>query len=280
MGKTFICSPNKLLCVYQGLESHLRDLKEVVLEAIEKKKLPRFLYKYRPLNEFTDSIIINSSFWFARTDSFNDPFDCNLTEEINIKLSDFKRYISKLGIPKTAIDTNLELAKRSPSIIREQAIKSRAKTINSSGLLALSQIYDSILMWSHYAENHTGIVLCLDLLEDPEFFITPLKVNYQKTYNPVNFFGRATDMDYVKKIIATKSKDWEYEQELRVMKDSVGEHSFNKSLITKVYFGCKCENSEKIRIKNMFKSNNYNGIKFFESNVAYGKFKLNFSKYT
>jgi hypothetical protein len=262
------------------MESHLRDLKEVVLEAIEKRKLPRFLYKYRPLNDFTNSIISNSSFWFARADSFNDPFDCNLTEERKIKLSDFKKYITKLGFPDDVIINNVELAKRTPSIIRDQAIKSRTKTINSYGLLALSENFDSILMWSHYAENHTGLVLCLDLLEDPDFFISPLKVNYQKTYNPVNFFGRETDLDYVKKIIATKSKEWEYEQEIRIMKGSVGEHSFNKSLIKKVYFGCKCEPEEKLRIKNLFKANGYDGIKFLESSVAYGKFNLSFSKYT
>jgi hypothetical protein len=262
------------------MELYLRDLKEVVLEAVRKGKLPRFLYKYRPLNNFTNSIISNSSFWFARADSFNDPFDCNLTEERNIKLSDFRKYITELGFSNDAIINNVELAKRAPSIIREQAIKTRTKTINSYGLLALSENFDSILMWTHYANSHTGIVLCLDLLEDPDFFISPLKVNYQKTYNPVNFFSRETDLDYVKKIIATKSKEWEYEQEIRIVKDSVGEHSFNKSLIKKVYFGCKCKVEEKLRIKSLFKVNGYDGIKFLESRTAYGKFNLNFSKYT
>jgi hypothetical protein len=64
------------------------------------------------------------------------------------------------------------------------------------------------------------------------------------------------------------------------MKGSVGEHSFNKSLIKKVYFGCKCEPEEKLRIKNLFRANGYDNIKFLESSVSYGKFNLSFSKYT
>ena len=257
----------------------MSKLKELTIEAINQGKLPRFLYKYRPLNSFTDSIITKSTFWFARADSFNDPFDCNLTESRNIKLTDFKAYISKLDIPQDVVKDNIELVKRNPSQIREQAISSRSKTINAYGLLSLSQNYDSILMWSHYAENHTGLVIELDLLEDPEFFLSPLKVKYQKTYEPVNFFGRTTDLEYIKYVLATKSSDWDYEQEIRILKDSIGEFNFKKSIINKVYFGCRCAEPEKQRIKSLFKSNGYQNIKFFEAKEAYGKFKLNFNKY-
>jgi hypothetical protein len=257
----------------------LSKLKELTIEAIEQGKLPRFLYKYRHLNSFTDSIITESTFWFARADSFNDPFDCNLTESRDIKLSDFKEYISKLDIPKNVVKDSISLAKRNPSKIREQAISSRAKTINAYGLLSLSMNYDSILMWSHYANNHTGLVIELDLLEDPEFFLSPLKVKYQETYEPVNFFGRATDLEYIKYVLATKSSDWDYEQEIRIIKNSIGEFTFKKSVINKVYFGCRCLESDKKRIKALFKSNDYKNIKFFESKEAYGKFKLNFNKY-
>jgi hypothetical protein len=263
------------------MESHLKNLEEVVVEAINKKQLPRFLYKYRPLNKFTEAIISDASFWFASADSFNDPFDCNLTEERNIKVSDYEKFfMATSSLSAEVINKYLKKAKRNSSIIREHAIKSREETINSFGLLSLSENFNSILMWSHYAENHTGIVLCLDLLEDPSFFISSLKVNYQEAYNPVNFFSRKADLDYVNTIITTKSKEWEYEQEIRVIKSSVGKHDFKKSLIKKVYFGCKCENAEKLKIKKLFEVNGYNSIKFLESRVSYGKFKLNFRKYT
>lgn len=257
----------------------MSNLKELTIEAIKQGKLPRFLYKYRPINSFIDSIISKSSFWFARADSFNDPFDCNLTESRNIKLVDFKAYISKLNIPQSVVKDNIDLAKRNPSKIRDQAMSSRSKTINSYGLLSLSQNYDSILMWSHYAENHKGLVIELDLLEDPEFFLSPLKVKYQETYEPVNFFGRTTDLEYIKYILATKSSDWDYEQEIRILKDSFGEFSFKKSVINKVFFGCRCSDIDKKRIKGLFKSNGYKNVKFFESKEVYGKFKLNFNKY-
>jgi hypothetical protein len=36
-------------------------------------------YKYREFSDNTDKIILNSELYFASHNSFNDPFDCNLS---------------------------------------------------------------------------------------------------------------------------------------------------------------------------------------------------------
>jgi hypothetical protein len=51
-------------------------------------------------------------------------------------------------------------------------------------LVCLSEIHDSILMWSHYADNHTGLVLAFDTNEPPFSQIPSdcwLKVHYSMT---------------------------------------------------------------------------------------------------
>lgn len=37
-----------------------------------------FFYKFRPINEHTDSLLINNELYFNHPDNFNDPFDCKL----------------------------------------------------------------------------------------------------------------------------------------------------------------------------------------------------------
>lgn len=39
------------------------------------------------------------------------------------------------------------------------------------GLLCFSEVWDSILLWSHYAEKHAGIVLGFDVSADRSRFL-------------------------------------------------------------------------------------------------------------
>lgn len=71
----------------------------------------------------------------------------------------------------------------------------------------------SILMWSHYADNHKGI--CLEFGTDNELFQRALNVIYRSEYplwtpHQVAREG-ATDM------ILTKAADWSYENESRLI---------------------------------------------------------------
>ena len=46
-------------------------------------------------------------------------------------------------------------------------------------------------MWSHYASNHEGLVICLDILADPEFFLMPMNINYVDSYVESNYLKNA-----------------------------------------------------------------------------------------
>jgi len=70
----------------------------------------------------------------------------------------------------------------------------------------------STLMWSHYAENHRGI--CLEFHLGNPLFLNALQVIYRSVY-PV---WVPQEMQAIAdEAVLTKSKDWEYEREFRLV---------------------------------------------------------------
>jgi hypothetical protein len=67
-------------------------------------------------------------------------------------------------------------------------------------------------MWSHYADNHRGI--CLEFGTDVRLFASALEVTYRSDYPKwaPNLVG-----DSGADILLTKSDDWKYEREFRII---------------------------------------------------------------
>jgi hypothetical protein len=96
-----------------------------------------------------------------------------------------------------------------------------AKYSEVIGVLSLTEKYDNLLMWAHYANNYKGFVIEFD--EKHEFF------NPQRF--PAESFGGLRKVEYSdirptnrslmemtpKDIFLIKSKEWEYEQEWRML---------------------------------------------------------------
>jgi len=89
------------------------------------------------------------------------------------------------------------------------------------GVLSLSTRSDSLLMWAHYANRHTGFVLAVNekhpvfnerRSENDEFYHLR-KVTYSE-HKPVR---RMVDMNGVD-LLLTKSSEWAYEEEWRIIK--------------------------------------------------------------
>lgn len=83
------------------------------------------------------------------------------------------------------------------------------------GFICLSQTRHSPLMWAHYANNHEGVCLELEVEYEPLF-----KVEYRskKLFPQITL---PTHKQYInnkniKKVMGTKSKDWSYEREWRM----------------------------------------------------------------
>jgi hypothetical protein len=172
----------------------------------------------------------------------------------------------------------LKKFKKSPSWARNMAIETRNRVLDTYGIFSLSKVHDNILMWSHYADDHQGVVLKFDLLESIEFFLGLVNVKYQDSYTQLNYYSEHDRLDSLNRNVTIKSKLWEYEEEMRVIKNKNGLISVNRSAIKEVYFGCKTSEVEIKNMKLLFTKSGYTGLKYFKGHISHGLFKLGFTK--
>lgn len=169
--------------------------------------MSRILYKYLDITG-AKCMIGNQNLQFTNASQLNDPFDCHpkLLDYSNVPERKLQGWIQKeWWIEKEEID----------------ALNLRNKT----WLCSLSKINDSLLMWSHYCYNHKGVCIGLNLdkvMESvpPMFgvtYINPfvLDVEYKDIIERPNAYQPFNDIfRYQWK---TKAKEWEYEQEVRLV---------------------------------------------------------------
>lgn len=207
------------------------------------------LYKYLPFSDGSLKIISEGTIKFTKPSEFNDPFDCNPehdTDAIDKYIESMPDIVEKVLKYRNARckDIDKELA----------AMKERLKTaINNGhfgqeasdnvGICSLSREPLNLLMWAHYTQDHSGFVVEFEIpvesfypiIDDVKYFewLIPQVVEYQYE-KPVVRFDDDKDTK-VKKQFLTKGKDWEYEQEERVI-DFVrrsGIHKYDRSAILK-----------------------------------------------
>ncbi len=238
--------------------------------------MEQYLYKYRPLGEFTEKIFIDHTLWFNHPNNFNDPFDCwahidELKTEDLIKISAVKSFLleNKLNINSL------------PSFDKEKFKKVVDSVLNMVGICCFAKKNDNILMWSHYSDFHKGLCIEFDTKEDSNLFHVVVPVNYVEK---IPLYNHSSDRDkIIEKLIQSKAKDWEYEEEIRVLKTGLeiekneGQNfKFNPKSLKKVIFGCKATNDTIDQYKNLCKSNGLEHVTFSKMiQDSEGQFKLN-----
>lgn len=208
-------------------------------------------YKYISF-ETAKIILSNLTIRFSRPSCFNDIYDCeppfNL---VNFTDKDFQNCIRKvLNVKNIHNYQNIPV-----NDIAINMINGIRDNINKcQRVLCLSKKKDCILMWSHYAQNHTGIVIGFD--KNYKFLKNSKEVKYSKLpkniggYILKDFNNKKELKDEFEKLLLTKYQDWQYENEVR---------SFFSTELLYQYF---CEQSIDNRYKNYTKQlkNNENFI--------------------
>lgn len=160
--------------------------KSLLRQAISNGQYPEKLYKYRSIKQAKE-IIDNNSFWFSKPDSFNDPFDCCLSEKLEPSFDDARVHFENLGMSDAVINKSIVMLQRHPGSLAKLIQEVKDGSIGSKGVLALSEKFDNILMWSHYGDCHKGVVFGLEMAQDLEFFLMPIKVRYVDEYEELNY---------------------------------------------------------------------------------------------
>ena len=190
---------------------------------------PRFLYKFRCLNDHTAKLT-HGELHFDIPTGLNDPFECWPVYCTDCTREEFRKAIRQPVSIKHAeysasqIDQATLAESYPPPQSKLDSFTSRfRKSVEGVGVFSASERWDSIVMWSHYAHHHQGICLELDtrtLPEDHQFH----QVIYSKNRPHVNLF---TGWQGSHKIVAfTKNDDWQYEAEWRMVLHSPSEPEF------------------------------------------------------
>ncbi|GHV87107.1 hypothetical protein AGMMS50255_4030 [Spirochaetia bacterium] len=268
-----------------------------------------FLYKYREWTDRTKEILSNQTVYYSKPDELNDPFDCKaelfssrldvgFAEEIKLHhltsfykcylsenssskmLSEVKKKHMKYELEKCkTTDAKFEYIKRffkqtmPPTFKLTEAkdtIDSFNRQVENMGVLSLSENFKNILMWSHYAKDHTGLVLAFNIDRESLTNVLFDKVEYVKEFPKLDLKDTNQKIHYnfsidggsilkkdvelqmndpnIQNVFFKKADDWLYEKEWRLLRQKYGVYAFPGKL-EKIYFGCRCSNDTKKEVK-------------------------------
>lgn len=164
---------------------------------------------------------------------------------------------------------------------------------NTIGILCLSKKSDDILMWSHYCNSHTGVVIkintensffeYLDEVKYPESNLRPTLEITKSDYSKVE------SMDLYKQIFYSKSEAWSYEKEYRDYKQLINGENINQfdklgfpkilfefpsDIIEGVIFGARVMDEKIIYVMDKVEKD-YTNISFGKVYLDQDKFQFN-----
>jgi hypothetical protein len=171
------------------------------------------------------------------------------------------------------------------------------KSMREARVFCVTEKNDNLLMWAHYAKDHTGAVFQLATLPEQD---TPLSVARKVKYEekPVQFYSLDELIKWAlfdvepdpSKLLFTnhsyrKSKIWEYEQEWRVVDmcnyknkcDLYVDHKFIPQQLQKIFFGCKADNNDILKIMALAKSINPQ-VQFYKAKKLQLEYALEFER--
>lgn len=268
--------------------------KEIVSKIFNicKNITPPNLYRYRACNSRTFETLESDKFLLTKPTLFNDPYDSllfidrskilnTITRELDFDIveklkidSEFrkqqeqalgKEFVNKfMNLDSFKTKEEKEFYKKTSNTIHSELLddivaQSLAAMKQSSLVACLSEDFQSILMWSHYGDNHKGFVLNYDFksrysietnipgvkasefLDKKLFPVSYTDERYDATYYVEfhfieNFFRRLGleftqpffDKLFYYKILLFKSNNWKYEQEWRIIKQTNIDYNDNK----------------------------------------------------
>lgn len=238
------------------------------------------LYKFHRVNDYLFKLITNSSFWFANSHDFNDPFDMrfasNLSFDENVnevlvenELSSVD--FSKLDINKEQLRSHLlsELEGFDPKTLLNYFVH---QGFQNMGMCCFSKAFDNILLWSHYTEGHKGVCIEFDQekLERIEKTVL-IEMDYSDDF-PTAKEGIELRTAF------RKSRCWEYEKEYRIIYPTKASVPFPKESIKRIIFGARTETEEIHKICDLIKNNGYENVSFVKADIHPFQYKLTYSQ--
>lgn len=199
---------------------------------MNEQRPPRLLWKYRPWDEYIEGGIVRGELKFNFPSVLNDPFEFRWRHKFPKEEEAIDEFLRDLLAGEYPTDT---LAERRSRFIRakreakEYARRHKGRPFpidfaSRIGVLCLTEEFDNLLMWSHYADQHRGVCFGIDttLLGGKVM----RRVNYTDTVPVIDVReyvqgGSPACID----VSLAKCPAWSYEKEWRTV-HTQGVHSF------------------------------------------------------
>ena len=142
-------------------------------------------------------------------------------------------------------------------------------------------------MWSHYAKNHEGVVIELDT-DEPDLFRANGEFTFDVKYSKERSSSvNSRDVDQFGKeflrIAGTKSSDWKYEEEVRLVfarTDCVDDCfvPIAKSTVKSVVFGCRIHDMFEAQMLKILGHKDYAHVSIYRASQSKTRYELEFEQ--
>ena len=230
------------------------------------------LFKYRQISPYLKKELEDSTIYFALPEKLNDPFDC----QVNIE----KCLYGAIKESKGRAKKYLEALTRIPNFS-----ENLQNALSNVGICSFTKTLENPLMWAHYADNHRGVCL---LYKFPETFFadernkmiglagtdygdSPLRTWFKKVAPTLGKPG-CTKMGVAlsKKLFTVKGKCWDYEQEVRAIRESPGPVDIPRSCLIQICFGLRTPEAVVDEIREVTSGDNVSFYKIVHDDTDFG----------
>ncbi|HGJ5862611.1 MAG TPA: DUF2971 domain-containing protein [Arsenophonus nasoniae] len=185
------------------------------------------------------------------------------------RFSDLNDPFELLGVNRGDLHTRKKLQRQKKEINKKE------------GLICLSKSWRNPLMWGHYADRHKGIVLGFEVKDR----LWDIKYESKLIDAPIDLTYNFAKKKFIKKLMTTKFKDWEYENEVRVFQKLSGTEclkegenyfrNFNEDFILKeVIFGSMCSLSDMKETLKLIKKPRFSSVEITKARIAFQDYKV------
>lgn len=207
-------------------------------------------YKYRDIKYFKRDFetLLKNQIYAPPFIALNDPFEGMYSEEI----TQLAKFLGKtFKVDSSEVVESLEKIKDFK---------------NTLGIYSLSMTFSDELMWAHYANSHKGFCIEYETTKIKDKYLAPqmvteLKVDYNPKPQTLTYLDINENNKIFKKLFATKSLKWGYEEEIRLIFDSFELKDYHPSALTGIYFGTRFPSKKKQQLINSLTNRD---VRFYE----------------
>lgn len=284
-----------------------------------------FFYKYFSF-EGAVKTLENNTFLYKAPAFFNDPFDSQIILQPGIseeemaeiffdalaeaivkkqpeprlgltadRLSSLPSHLDKDGLLRIKEELLAAIPKNYFMDAHKKAADGQWQCFRDNVVFCVTEKFDNLLMWSHYADEHKGAVFKIKCIEEKQSLLcAALPVIYNNRYpqygnieewrNFVNSGNPPNIQRVYNELITTKSTEWEYENEWRVVfprSEDRGKEfvllNFNPEEIEHVILGCRMPEEGRTLLSRLIREK-YPLTKIFQARKSQNEFCLHFDE--